>query len=348
MRQRLRRLEDVAEGGLGGSDIRRFAEPLVHGDAQAGVYQSSAQLARRFWRLVYPFSGAGCTRYARSPHTSGVAAAHLPLAIALAHDAYTLSATASCTGEGEHMSVRQRIGVMVPSTNTTCEADFQLLATPGVTIHGQRLWLTDEFSGEAGMNRMNEEIESGARYLATAKVNVISYGCTTGSFFKGPGWDREMLSLIQRAANAPAVATSPSVVEALRYFGARRLSVATPYPDWNNQRLRAYLEAQGFEIVNLEAEPVAADSGNQGINDQDPDVIAEFVSRMCRPEADAILCSCTAWRSLEAAEEIEQRTSKPVVTSNQAAFWSCLRTLGITTPIIGYGRLLSDPIALAA
>jgi maleate isomerase len=54
-----------------------------------------------------------------------------------------------------------------------------------------------------------------------------------------------MLELIRREAGVPAVATSPSVVEALRFFGARRLSVATPYPEWNNQRLRAYLEAQG-------------------------------------------------------------------------------------------------------
>jgi hypothetical protein len=104
-------------------------------------------------------------------------------------------------------------------------------------------------------NRMNAEIEVGARYLATAKVDVIVYGCTTGSFFKGPGWDREMCGIIQRAAGVPAVATSPSVVEALRAFGARRISVATPYPDWNNEKLRAYLEAHGFWVLNVEGEP---------------------------------------------------------------------------------------------
>ena len=131
---------------------------------------------------------------------------------------------------------------MVPSTNTTCEADFQMVVPRGYTVHGQRLWLTNDALGEEGMNRMNGEIESGARYLATANVDAISYGCTTGSFFKGPGWDREMIDLIERTAKVPAVATSPSVVEALRSFGARRISVATPYPEWNNQRLRAYLE----------------------------------------------------------------------------------------------------------
>ena len=152
--------------------------------------------------------------------------------------------------------------------------------------------------------------------------------------------DREMIDLIERTAKVPAVATSPSVVEALRAFGARRISVATPYPEWNNQRLRAYLTAQGFEVLNLEAEPTAAKAGNQGINDQDPSVIVEFASRACRPDADALLCSCTAWRSVEAVEEIERRTGKPVVTSNQSSIWMTLRKLGHTAPIAGFGRLL--------
>jgi maleate cis-trans isomerase len=240
------------------------------------------------------------------------------------------------------MSLRKRIGVMVPSTNTTCEADFQMAVPRGVTVHGQRLWLTNEAGGDEAFDRMNAEIESGARYLATAKVDVVVYGCTTGSFFKGPGWDTRMLELIRREAGVPAVATSPSVVEALRFFGARRISVATPYPEWNNRRLRAYLEAQGFEVLNVDGEPRAAAAGNQGINDQDPESVVEFASRACRPEADALLCSCTAWRSVEAAQAIEERTGRPVVSSNQSTIWTALRALAITEPVRGFGRLLES------
>lgn len=236
--------------------------------------------------------------------------------------------------------VRRRIGVMVPSTNTTCEADFNLVVPRGVTVHGQRLWMTNDANGDEAYKRMNGEIETGARYLATAKVDVIAYGCTTGSFYRGPGWDREMLALISREAGVPAVATTPSVVEALHAVGARRLSVATPYPEWNNQRLRAYLEAQGFEVLNVEGEPRAAGAGNQGINDQSPESVVDFAARACRPDADALLCSCTAWRSVEAVGELERRTGKPVVTSNQASIWAAFRALKLTPRIRGYGRLL--------
>lgn len=246
------------------------------------------------------------------------------------------------------MAVRTRIGVMVPSTNTTFEADCQLVAPNGVTIHGHRMWLTNEFSDAEGMDRMNADIELAARYLATANVDVIAYGCTTGSFYKGPGWDEEMMRLITGATGIPATATSPSVVQALRFFGAKRLSVASPYPDWNNRMLRAYLEAQGFEVLNVEGEPVASSSGNQGINDQDPQSVVEFASKVCLPEADALLCSCTAWRSLEAVDELEKRTGKPVVSSNQATIWATFKALGMTPEIRGYGRLLESLAPVAA
>ena len=236
--------------------------------------------------------------------------------------------------------LRKRIGVMVPSTNTTLEADFQLIAPPTVTIHGQRLWLTNEANGDAAYERMNGEIESGARYLATARVDVVAYGCTTGSFYRGSGWDQEMLAILRAAGGVPAVATSPAVVEALRTFGVRRLSVVTPYPEWNNRRLRPYFEGMGFEVLTVDGEPIAAASGNQGINDQEPEAVVEFATRMCRPQADALLCSCTAWRALEAVDPIEQKLGKPVVTSNQATIWAAFRAIGVDPRIRGYGRLL--------
>jgi maleate cis-trans isomerase len=150
-----------------------------------------------------------------------------------------------------------------------------------------------------------------------------------------------MVQVIERAAGVPAVATSPAVVAALRAVGARRVSVATPYPEWTNQRLRAYLEAAGFEVLNIEADVDAAAAGNQGINDREPAGIVEFAARACRPEADALLCSCTAWRALEGVDELERRTGRPVVTSNQASIWAALGALGVATPIVGFGQLFA-------
>ena len=244
------------------------------------------------------------------------------------------------------MGLRKRVGVMIPSTNTSCEADFRLAAPADFTIHGQRLWRNNaEKTGPDSLDRMNSEIESGARYLATANVDVIAYGCTTGSFYRGAGWDAEMIEVMEREAGVPAIATSPAVVEALRLYGAEKISVASPYPDWNNQKLRPYLEAAGFEVLNVEGEPWASTAGPQGINDQDPEVIVEFAAGVCRAEADVLFCSCTAWRAMEAAEALEERTGKPVITSNQATIWATFRKLGVREPVHGYGGLLENMAA---
>jgi maleate cis-trans isomerase len=89
----------------------------------------------------------------------------------------------------------------------------------------------------------------------------------------------------------------------------------------------------------VDGEPEAAAAGNQGINDQEPEAVVRFAAAACRPEADALLCSCTAWRSVEAVDALERRTGKPVVTSNQATIWMALGALGVSAPVRGFGRL---------
>ena len=238
------------------------------------------------------------------------------------------------------MAIRKRIGIMVPATNTTVEPDFHRIAPEGTTIHSQRLWLTNDALGKEGMDQMNAQLEGGARYLAQAKVEVVTMVGTTNSFYKGIEWSAQMEEIMGKAAGVPGVATSPSVVQALRFFGAKTVSVASPYPDWNNERLKEYFEAQGFQVLNVEAEPWAAQAGAQGVNDQDPQVILDFAARVCRPDADALFCSCTGWRAMEVAQELETRLGKPVVTAVQATAWRTFHKAGLTDPIMGFGQLL--------
>src|SRR5262249_62002402 len=112
--------------------------------------------------------------------------------------------------------------------------------------------------GAAGMARRNAEIEPGPNSLATATVNVVASGGPTGSFYRGPGYDRDMLQTISKTAGVPAVAAAPAVVDALRHFGARRVSVATPHPERDNQRLRADLDASRLDAINGESSTKAA------------------------------------------------------------------------------------------
>ena len=239
------------------------------------------------------------------------------------------------------MSIRKRIGLLVPSTNTTAEPDFNMVSQENVTIHSQRLWNTNELTPN-NISLMNTDIENACKYLATANVDIIVYACTTGSFFKGVDYDRDLISLIKSTTNLPAICTASSTVKALRFIGANKISVSTPYTTWQNERLRPYYEKSGFTIMNVDGEPVASEAGAQGHCDQEPESIYKFCLDVFNQDADALFCACTAWRSLEVASNLENRLGKPVITANQATIWDSFRLLGITNPRDGFGSLINS------
>src|SRR5262249_62431699 len=70
----------------------------------------------------------------------------------------------------------------------------------------------------------------------------------------------------------------------------------------------------------------------------------ETARATARREADGIFLSCTNTTQIEAIEEIEQALGKPVVNSNQAVLWGCLKRLGSALgplpPMPELGRLM--------
>ena len=244
------------------------------------------------------------------------------------------------------MGSLKRVGLVVLSDDATSEPDFQMVFTPlGVRVHSARMWRDSSLPPLEWLDLMHEELATASKYVAKVGLDAIAYTCTTGSFYKGVGWDTEMCDIMSQASGVPAFATSPSVADALNEVGAEKISVVTPYPEWNNVRLRAYLDAKGFEVLNLEGHPRTS-AGEIREPDHDPEEIFGFAVENCRPEADALLCSCTDWRSLELVERLEQRLGIPVVSANQATIWLVARELGIDTTIKGFGSLLSEHLAL--
>lgn len=55
--------------------------------------------------------------------------------------------------------------------------------------------------------------------------------------------------------------------------------------------------------------------------------------------------SCTNLASLGVIAALERDLGKPVITSNQACFWACLRRLGLRDAIGGHGKLLESCLA---
>ena len=77
------------------------------------------------------------------------------------------------------------------------------------------------------------------------------FGCTSGSFIKGMGWDQECIKRIEKASGSPGLTTSTAVMEALNALGAKSVAVLTPYPDATNEAERKFLENNGVHVTNI-------------------------------------------------------------------------------------------------
>jgi maleate cis-trans isomerase len=61
-----------------------------------------------------------------------------------------------------------------------------------------------------------------------------------------------------------------------------------------------------------------------------------------RPDAEAVVLSCTNWKTMEAIERLERELGKPVLSTTQVTLWAALRIVGGVEGIAGYGQLLRD------
>jgi maleate isomerase len=228
----------------------------------------------------------------------------------------------------------RKLGLIVPSWNTVMEFEFQRMAIPAMSVHTMRISHTADT--EENLLWMGTQVPAAAKLLAHAKVGVICYGCTAGGFLKGPGYDQQIIKDIEAATGTPGATTAAAVVDALRALGAQRVSVASPYEPWLNEKLQSYLKACGFEVLAIKG------FGTQAHATCTPEQNAALVTEVDRPEAQAIFISCTNFRTLEIIEPLEDKLGKPVVTGNSASVWKMLRLMQDRRDLPGAGRLLRE------
>lgn len=237
---------------------------------------------------------------------------------------------------------RGKIGLIVPSTNTINEPEFWRMAPEGVTVHTARVLLLGKATSESYFDMANA-LGRAAQELATAEVDVVAYGCTSGSIICPL---EDLLNDMGRQTGTPATAAAGAVVAALRAFGARKVAVATPYVDFVNESERRFLVDYGFDVTSLHGLQLGeTQEERRGIGRVPPRHVYSMARTADRPDADAIFISCTNLATLDVIADIERDLGKPVVTSNQACFWACLRLMGLNTPVHGYGRLLEEHLS---
>ena len=236
---------------------------------------------------------------------------------------------------------RARLGLIVPPSNTTNEAEFAQFAPAGVTVHTMRTPLHLDATAPGFEDAVYADIDRAVDMLVPADPSLLVYACTAGSMLID---EAALCRHMTARAARPAITTTGAILAALQALGIRRLAVATPYVQALNDHERHYFDGHGFTVTAVEGLGIGETPDEYRYLCRVPaDVIADLAARAVAADAcDGLFVSCTDLAVLPLIADLETRFGLPVVTSNQATLWHALRTLGLDDRIDSLGRLLAE------
>ena len=236
--------------------------------------------------------------------------------------------------EGTHS--RALLGFIILSMDLVMEDNIYRLSPPGVGPSVTRLNTDNDCNVATLAAQIDGMAEAASILQPQARPDVICYACTSGSIVIGE--DRIRTEISRGAPWARPTTLVTGVINALHRLDAQKIVVATPYLDEINTMEAEFLRQKGFDVLDI-----------QGLNVEDceamgrikPSYIRDFALSIDRPDADVIFVSCGGIRTLDVLQEIEDAAGKPVICSNQAMMWDCLRRANIDNRLDGYGRLFN-------
>ena len=167
------------------------------------------------------------------------------------------------------------------------------------------------------------------------RLDSVIYGCTSGT--AAIGYQEVAQAVAAGRPGAFCVTPVTAAHAAFAALGLRSIAVLAPYTDAVTRTTVEALTAGGIDVVKVTNFDILASDDISAVT---PKSIVDGASLADDPTADGLFICCTDFRATQVIGEIENKIDKPVVTSNQAAFWQAIRRGGYAEPLSGHGRLL--------
>ncbi len=241
---------------------------------------------------------------------------------------------------------RLKLGVLVPSTNTSVQPEYDAMRPSGVTNHVRAFRIPN------APTRTDTEYQQQLENMRATMVGAMDEALTldpghvilaTAAESAGGVAGAKLLQerLLAKSSGTVGVTLGAHAILAAlqRYGGVRRIGLVTPYMPSGDELARQFFEDSGFNVA-----------GVKGLKCSSPVLIAHTPERAIRdaiievdgPEVDAIVIVGTNLPMGRVAAAAEFWLGKPVVALNTATYWHALRTCGIDDQVRGFGRLLAD------
>lgn len=239
---------------------------------------------------------------------------------------------------------RMKLAVLIPSTNTVVEPEYNAMAAPGVTIHSGRLMITDPDTGsnaafERLMGQVAAALPDTVASLATCKPTRIALGMTAVAFLGGREGESGLIARLQDMAGVPVTSGPESIGAALELYGARRVAVLSPYQPVAEDHVARYFDELGVEIVRSASLRSPSATSIAKVSEAETIGLVEGIDG---DDVDAIVQLGTNLAMVGLLDQLETRLGKPVLAINSATIWRAMRAEGIDDPVEGFGALMRD------
>jgi maleate isomerase len=238
---------------------------------------------------------------------------------------------------------RARIGFIIPSSNRMVEPQMSRYSPQGVQPHFVRLRMTNQH--KRPLPELMPRILDAVEHLMDSKCDIVVFQCTGTSMSGGVDMDKFVVGEIAKTAKRPAISTASAVNAALGALNAKRLVfISETKPKGHDDKLK-YMREAGYDIV---ADRAAALEGTDTYCTTPPRFWYDMALALRDDRAESYFLSCANIHAIDVIEDLEKALQRPVVTSNQAALWCALRTLGLPDLVPGLGSLFRHDLVKAA
>jgi len=230
------------------------------------------------------------------------------------------------------------LGLIFPPLNYPIPPDAKLLYPSGVNFIGNGVGLSVGMTIE-GYDEAIPRVLPRAADLAKQGANVISVFGSSLTFYKGAKFHDDLIRQVEKATDRPATTQSNGLLDGLRTANARRIAVATAYTDVVTERLKIFLQEYGFDVtfakgLGYERIPEGA-ATHEILFKLSTDVYANSKN------ADALVVSCGALKTLDLIVPVENIIKVPVISSTPHGLWNGVKMLGIDAKVKGYGKVMA-------
>ncbi len=242
-----------------------------------------------------------------------------------------------------------RIGQIVPSSNTTMETEIPAMLRAReqhfperFTFHSSRMRMQRVSAEE--LAAMNREGLRCAAELADARVDVMSTACLVAIMAQGFGYHRQVEEDFRRVvaengARSKVMTSAGALVQGLKRLRAKKVSLLAPYMKPLTDKVVAYLEHEGIEVLDRIAFEIP---DNLEVGRRDPMRLLEDVKRLKTANADAVVLSaCVQLQSLPAIQAAETMLGLPVTSTSVCTVRNMLELLELDARIPNCGALLA-------